>query len=47
MSIASAFPADTNKIESEVLKHEYVNNGDKGYNFAQVLQPLIFFLFYF
>lgn len=33
LSVTLAFPADENKIKPEVIKSEYVNNGDKGYNF--------------
>lgn len=33
LTVAAAFPADENKIQPELIKSEYVNNGDKGYNF--------------
>lgn len=34
LSVALAFPVDVEKVKPEVLKNEYVNNGDKGYIFA-------------
>lgn len=33
VSIVSAFPVDEDKARPEVVKSNYVNNGDKGYNF--------------
>lgn len=34
VSVALARPSDDNKVYPEIIKSEYVNNGDKGYNFA-------------
>lgn len=33
LSVAIAFPVDDEKPKPQVLKNNYVNNGDKGYNF--------------
>jgi hypothetical protein len=33
MSVSNAFPAGDDKPKPEIVKSEYVNNGDKGYNF--------------
>lgn len=34
VSVVLARPAEDNKVHPEIIKSEYVNNGDKGYNFA-------------